>query len=340
MIKKINSNQLKKGMFVCGSDQSWIKFPFFRTKFLISNDKDIDTIKKHCQFIYIDTQKGLDAAPADQDISPSLADNPNLQLVEKYSNFQLDSEILFKNHDPSGNLDYPRAEKLVRKMLALVDNHGNEVVQLIFSPTNKRHAEVDVCILSLLLGQSCALSEENKLLLGLKGLLGEKSLVLRDVKDVILPVNHQDDFNREYLDDLLERIVSMISRYEKLARESSDSGKSAWQRAIEDMFFSDEYNDNFDLLSKLIIKINLFPAGCVLELKSGELVIVPSIDQKNRRPNKLIIATDPNKEIRQNIEYIDSNDKLSIHRVLPASDPVLFLLSMLFGLNKHDTRLE
>ncbi|QSB00618.1 DUF3391 domain-containing protein [Methylomonas sp. EFPC1] len=79
MVKKININQLRKGMFVCGTDRKWIDTPFFRTKFLISSDKQINTLKEYCQTVSIDTGKGIDVdKPAETDIidfaSPAAAE--------------------------------------------------------------------------------------------------------------------------------------------------------------------------------------------------------------------------------------------------------------------------
>ncbi|MDT4290309.1 DUF3391 domain-containing protein [Methylomonas sp. MO1] len=72
MVKKININQLRKGMFVCGTDRKWIDTPFFRTKFLISSDKQINTLKEYCQTVSIDTGKGIDVEkPAETDIIDS-----------------------------------------------------------------------------------------------------------------------------------------------------------------------------------------------------------------------------------------------------------------------------
>ncbi|MCQ8119302.1 DUF3391 domain-containing protein [Methylomonas rosea] len=72
MVKKININQLRKGMFVCGTDRKWIDIPFFRTKFLITSDKQINTLKEYCQTVSIDTGKGIDVdKPSETDIIDS-----------------------------------------------------------------------------------------------------------------------------------------------------------------------------------------------------------------------------------------------------------------------------
>lgn len=62
MVKKITVEQLRKGMFLCGTDRKWIDLPFFRTSFLIASEKQIKTLQEYCQLVYIDTAKGLDLA--------------------------------------------------------------------------------------------------------------------------------------------------------------------------------------------------------------------------------------------------------------------------------------
>jgi len=64
VLKKVAVNQLTVGMFVQGFDASWLKHPFWRSKFLI---KDPDTLREvqasgipHC---WIDVSKGHDVQP-------------------------------------------------------------------------------------------------------------------------------------------------------------------------------------------------------------------------------------------------------------------------------------
>jgi putative nucleotidyltransferase with HDIG domain len=61
MIKKIEVSKLKKGMFVSKFDRPWIETPFLFSKMLIKDEHQIEKIKKYCNHIYIDTEKGLDS---------------------------------------------------------------------------------------------------------------------------------------------------------------------------------------------------------------------------------------------------------------------------------------
>lgn len=59
MIKKIDVTQLRKGMFICGTERKWM-LPFFHRKFIITSDKQINTLRAYCEFVVIDTKKGVD----------------------------------------------------------------------------------------------------------------------------------------------------------------------------------------------------------------------------------------------------------------------------------------
>ncbi|WP_018152630.1 HD-GYP domain-containing protein [Leeia oryzae] len=65
MIKKINVDQLKPGMFLHDLICDWMSHPFARNQFVIKSDADIQKIRDAgIHEMYIDTDKGLDVADA------------------------------------------------------------------------------------------------------------------------------------------------------------------------------------------------------------------------------------------------------------------------------------
>jgi len=68
VLKKIAVNQLTVGMFVHGFDESWLKHPFWRNRFLIKDPATMREIQlsgvKHC---WIDISQGQDV-PAPQPV--------------------------------------------------------------------------------------------------------------------------------------------------------------------------------------------------------------------------------------------------------------------------------
>ena len=60
MIKRINTKQLKPGMFIDDMNCGWLRHPFLTNKITISDDEMIKRIVKHgIREVYIDTAKGL-----------------------------------------------------------------------------------------------------------------------------------------------------------------------------------------------------------------------------------------------------------------------------------------
>jgi HD-GYP domain-containing protein (c-di-GMP phosphodiesterase class II) len=65
MLKKIIASQLKPGMFIHDLSCNWIDHPFMRSRFLLGSDEEIaKIIEAGIHHVYIDTDKGLDAADA------------------------------------------------------------------------------------------------------------------------------------------------------------------------------------------------------------------------------------------------------------------------------------
>jgi len=66
MIKKINVQRLKTGMFIHDLNCGWLGHSFIKSKFLINNQETIDKINKQgMKELYIDTSKGLDVSSDD-----------------------------------------------------------------------------------------------------------------------------------------------------------------------------------------------------------------------------------------------------------------------------------
>ena len=59
---QLGVDELKLGMFVSQLDRPWLETPFLLQGFMIETVEDIEEIKKHCEYVYIDVVKGK--APA------------------------------------------------------------------------------------------------------------------------------------------------------------------------------------------------------------------------------------------------------------------------------------
>ena len=80
-LKRIPIQALKVGMYVAGLDRSWVNTPFFRHRFLIKHESQVQRIRQSgAREITIDTEKGVD-------VDPEVA---------------ADSAVLIHNEAPSG----------------------------------------------------------------------------------------------------------------------------------------------------------------------------------------------------------------------------------------------
>ncbi|UCB55718.1 MAG: HD-GYP domain-containing protein [Thiotrichales bacterium] len=60
--KKISTVYLQQGMYVSSLDRPWIDTPFLLQGFIIKDEDEIALLKKYCEHVYIDTDKGVDSA--------------------------------------------------------------------------------------------------------------------------------------------------------------------------------------------------------------------------------------------------------------------------------------
>ena len=61
MERKVSTLSLKTGMYISGLDRPWLDTPFLVEGFLINDDEEIDNLQKHCEYVYINTDKGIEA---------------------------------------------------------------------------------------------------------------------------------------------------------------------------------------------------------------------------------------------------------------------------------------
>ena len=75
MERKVSTLELKIGMYVSNLDRPWLDTPFLLQGFKIQDDEDIISLRKHCEYIYIDTDQGDSADQYLDDNSPNTAKN-------------------------------------------------------------------------------------------------------------------------------------------------------------------------------------------------------------------------------------------------------------------------
>ena len=61
MRKKISVQELQTGMYVWELDRPWVGTPFTYQGFVVRSQKEVDSLKKLCREVYIDTEKAESA---------------------------------------------------------------------------------------------------------------------------------------------------------------------------------------------------------------------------------------------------------------------------------------
>ncbi|WP_446808210.1 HD-GYP domain-containing protein [Methylomonas sp. 2BW1-5-20] len=185
MVKEININQLRKGMFVCGTDRKWIDLPFLRAKFLVSSDKQIHRLQEYCQIVYIDTAKGLDVVQQTDSENANQAIDPEISAISAIEKIYNQAQILFgellKEVRFGRELDGEKVDKIAADLLLGVTSDSQAMIKQIRPSHGKQdelaHKSVNACILALAFGQHLALSSESLRLLALGGLLHDIGMV-------------------------------------------------------------------------------------------------------------------------------------------------------------------
>ena len=67
MKRKVHVLDLQMGMHISELDRPWIETPFLFQKFELRTSEEMEQLKKHCTYVYVDTELGLDVAPKPRD---------------------------------------------------------------------------------------------------------------------------------------------------------------------------------------------------------------------------------------------------------------------------------
>ncbi|TPQ25846.1 HD-GYP domain-containing protein [Methylomonas koyamae] len=164
MVKKIATSQLRKGMYLCGTDRKWIDIPFLTTKFLIRSDADIDTLRQYCREVFIDLAKGLDVAEPEHDYTtPSDRSAPAAPEPGPLLQFRSRFETVLGRIRAGSGLDFAAVEDIACEIVSVLDSGCislNRVEGWHQSGDRLAHKAVNVCFLAAALAQRQALAPE------------------------------------------------------------------------------------------------------------------------------------------------------------------------------------
>ena len=77
MLKRIPTQQVRLGMFLQSMEGSWLSHPFWKTKFVLREQSEVDALRKSgVVAVWIDDEKGLDVEDAEPLGMPQMPDPP------------------------------------------------------------------------------------------------------------------------------------------------------------------------------------------------------------------------------------------------------------------------
>jgi HD-GYP domain-containing protein (c-di-GMP phosphodiesterase class II) len=99
--KKVTLQQLRPGMYVSRLDRPWLDTPFPLQGFPIRAAPDVAELRKHCEYVFIDVERGLDAPSEAQDpprppasVTPAPVDAQRELPVAKLSVERVSTELV------------------------------------------------------------------------------------------------------------------------------------------------------------------------------------------------------------------------------------------------------
>lgn len=204
MLKTIPVRELRIGMYLHKLDASWIHHPFWRSAFVITDYTDIEKLlSSGIHTVIIDTSKGDDVAPAQQELPSELpstpaADQAPLTTTKKTSiaeELEQAARICAKaNREVKGIFQEARLGKAVdsEQAMSLVSDISSSVSRnpgaLISLARLKNYDDytymhsVAVCGLMIALAMQLHMNDEEVRLCGLAGLL-------HDIGKMHIPMN-------------------------------------------------------------------------------------------------------------------------------------------------------
>lgn len=198
MIKKIQAEQVRLGMYIHEIRGNWLEHPFWRTSFKLDNEKDLDKLLG-CSFdeIWIDTTKGLDVVESEEIIASSVNTSAK-KSIKKTSRLlkkkpapislaeELDSakkihtsakkivKTMFNEVRMGNAFEIEDASALVEEVNQSLERNPNALLSLVRLKNADEYTylhSVAVCMLMVALAKQLRLDEDQIRQAGIAGLL-------------------------------------------------------------------------------------------------------------------------------------------------------------------------
>ncbi len=202
MLKKVAVNQLTVGMFVHGFDESWLKHPFWRSKFLIKEPATLHEVQASgIHDCWIDVSKGQDVRPEkprEVPVAASVEKHPatkpeRVSLTEELQEAarlrQRSAQTmkrLFAEVRLGNAIEPAECAALVDDVVDSIDRHPDALLSLARLKTADEYTymhSVAVCALMVALGRGLGLDDDQCREAGMAGMLHDlgKAAMPQDV---------------------------------------------------------------------------------------------------------------------------------------------------------------
>ena len=214
---KVRSPDLLVGMYVTCLDRPWLETPYKIQGFLIKNQKDIDQLVQHTEYVFIDILKSRDVNDTQQTQSKVLTSDEKKQLLtnikpqhyEDKTDFVVELDMARENHsvltcvtedimDDIANNKNPKLPELKRAIDPIVDSiirNSDAFSWLTMMKSKDKYTYnhcVNASIWSVVLGRSLGLPKKDLQSLAIGALLF-------DIGKMKLPeklINNPNHFNQ------------------------------------------------------------------------------------------------------------------------------------------------
>jgi len=114
-VVKVLTIDLEIGMYVSSLDRPWLETPFVLQGFQLETDKDIERLRKHCDYVYIDTHQSV---MEENTIRRKVSYGPRLSRQQMFPDRTL--KIYKDNADWKD--EYPKAQDAVKSLSEGLDD--------------------------------------------------------------------------------------------------------------------------------------------------------------------------------------------------------------------------
>ena len=198
MLKRISVQQLTVGMHLKEFCGSWMEHPFWRTSFVLTDPKDIASIRaSSIKEVWIDCAKGLDVAPGEQAVSESESEaQVDAELMQAVAETRQIERVpvavelakavkicarskeavtsMFHEARMGKSVDTVAAQQLVEEISDSVSRNPGALISLARLKTADDYTymhSVAVCALMISLAKQLSLDDEQTRAAGIAGLL-------------------------------------------------------------------------------------------------------------------------------------------------------------------------